>query len=279
MFTYGARNIVHKQSSDNINILYYPSTDLIDDIVTDWSANFFIITDRAQSNKIKKDNVCYTSNISLFEYDFILSYHLNDSILSLSSTLHIPIVLYLTYGSYDDSKIPEYKNVFYIVEHTGESEQDKLLTLVPNINKEINNIDNNICLFINKTTQDSKLPEILLSKIKNLSIVDEERVDQKAMVEILSNHRLCIDLYPKSIYKMLYCAHIGAPYLTVQSNLTENYKKIYDGLFFIDNNLEELLGSINRLSSNTVRFKTILPKSNNQTQSFIQKIKTKGMIL
>ena len=148
MFTYGIRNIVHKHAIEDISILYYPANDLIDDIITDWDANFFIYIDLL-NNKINKNNVAYINDASLFEYDFILCYNITSDILDISTKLHIPIITYLRYGSYDDSKIPDQKNIYYIVEHHGQSEQEKLLAITPTINKNVINNDNNICLFIN----------------------------------------------------------------------------------------------------------------------------------
>lgn len=281
MFTYAVRNIVHKQSAADINILYYPSDDLIDDIITDLPNTFFILTESFNNRKIHKNNTRYLNNISLFEYDFIFSYELNNSLLDMSSKLHIPLITYLKYGTYDNEKIPEYKNVYYIVEHKKESEQDKLLTIVPQVYIDIKNEENNICLFINNNNHYGNIVQLLSSEIKNLSIVDEEKIDQKAMIEILSKHKVCLDLYPKSIYKMLCCAKGGLPYITIPNSTTEEYKKIYDGVHFMQPDLRALVNILNTLSSGTAVYKTNLPKINNQNhiQIFLDKIKKKGMIL
>lgn len=281
MFTYAIRNIVHKQASPDISVLYYPSNDLIDDVMTDLPNNFFILTDSIKNKKIYKNNVNYLNNASLFEYDFLFSYELENDLLDISSKLHIPIIIYLRYGSYDDSKIPDYKNVYYIIEHEGESEQEKLLTTIPQINTTIKNEQNNICLFINNDNDYGNIIQMLASKIKNLSIVDEEKVDQKAMLEILSKHKVCIDLYPKSIYKMLFCANGGLPYVTIPNKVTEKYKKIYDGIHFMEPNLNALVNLLTTLSSGASLYKINLQQSNNQNQiqTFLYKIKKKGMIL
>lgn len=281
MFTYAVRNIVHKQSTPNINILYYPSNDLVDDIITDWPVNFFILIDSIKNKNIHKNNVCYLNNASLFEYDFILSHEVDNSLLDTSSKLHIPIIIYLKYGTYDDSKIPEYKNVYYIVEHEGESEQDKLLTIIPKIYKEVQNEQSNICLFINNNNDYGNIVQLLSSKIKNLSIVDEDKIDQKAMIEILSKHKVCLDLYPKSVYKMLFCSQGGLPYVTIPNTATEKYKNIYDGVYFMEPNIDSLTNLLTTLSSGSTLYKNKLQQisNKNQIQIFLEKIKKKGMLL
>lgn len=282
MFTYAIRNIVQKQSIPNINILYYPSKDLIDDIITNLDANFFIERDSsAENNKIYKDNVCYLSNVSLFEYDFIFAYEVNDTLLDMSSKLHIPIIVYLKYGSYDDSKIPDYKNLYYILEHQTESEQEKLLTIIPQIDIKIQNEQDNICLFISTDNNYGNIIQLITSKIKNLSIVDEDKIDQKAMIEILSKHKVCLDLYPKSIYKMLFCAQGNLPYITVSNFVTEKYKNIYEGVYFMQPNLDLLINLLKTLVSETASYKNNLQKSvkENQIEVFLNKVKKKGMIL
>lgn len=281
MFTYGVRNIVHKQSVDDINILYYPNNDIIDDIVTDFDANFFIPMDSVINKSISKDNICYIRNLSEFEYDFILTYDFNDTLMNLCTRLHIPSIIYLKYGSYDDSKIPDYKNVYYILEHEGHSEQEKLLTIVPQINKTIHNIENNICLFISNGNDYGNLIEILHSKIKNLSIVDEQKINQSAMFEILSKHKVCIDLYPKSIYKMLFCASAGLPYVTIPNGLTKKYKEFYDGVYYMEQDLQILLQILARLCSGSSNYKINFTSSDNKNNliKFLQKIKTKGLVI
>ena len=281
MFTYGIRNIVHKHAVEDISILYYPANDLIDDIITDWDANFFIYIDLL-NNKINKNNVAYINDASLIEYDFILCYNITSDILDISTKLHIPIITYLRYGSYDDSKIPDQKNIYYIVEHHGQSEQEKLLAITPTINKNVINNDNNICLFINNSNDYGNLIQVLSSKIKNLSIVDEQKINQNAMLEILNKHKICIDLYPQSIYKMLFCATNNLPYITISNEMTNKYTKIYDGVFFMEQNLDGLLDLFNRLLASNVSYKNNLSKQNifkDQLLPFIQKIKRKGMIL
>ncbi len=281
MFTYAIRNIVHKQSVKNINILYYPVNDLIDDIITDWDANFFIVPESFDT-KINKNNITYINNIALWEYDFILSYEINSNILDISAKLHIPVLLYLRYGSYDDSKIPDHKNIYYLVEHTGQSEQEKLLSISPTIDKQVSNKEDNICLFINNSNNYGNFIQILSSKIKNLSIVDEQKINQNAMLEILSKHKICIDLYPRSIYKMLFCATGNLPYITIPNNITNKYQNIYDGLFFIDQNIDSLVDLLNRLLSSNVSYHNKLltqKNSTSNTQLFIEKIKRKGLVL
>lgn len=279
MFTYAIRNIVHKQANNDINILYYPANDLIDDVITDWDAEFFILAE-SLNNKINKNNICYTSNIALFEYDFIFCYGINDNIVDLSIKLHIPIIVYLRFGSYDDSKIPDYNNIFYIVEHTGESEQDRLLSIKPTIRKNVTNKENNICLFINNQNNYGNLIEILSSKIKNLSIVDEEKITQEGMIEILSRHKLCIDPYPKSMYKMLFCSEAGLPYVTIPNDITNQYKDIYSGIFFMEQDLGILLDLFNNLINTNIVYDTKLQKENqDRIQLFLKKIKTRGLVL
>lgn len=278
MFTYAIRNIVHKQASKDINILYYPDNDLIDDIITDLDANFFIA--ESFRNKIQKNNVCYVSNISLFEYDLILCYDINNNIVDLSSRLHIPIIVYLKYGSYDDTKIPDHPNVYYIIEHEGRSEQDKLLTVIPTIDKTIHNEDSNVCLFINTDRDYGDLIPILTSSIQNLSIVDQEKINQNAMIEILSKHKICIDLHPKSIYKLMYCAKGNLPYIVGTNEITTKYNSIYDGVFLMPQNLDSLLDLIKRLiSSNTIYTNNFPNDTNNNIELFLQKIKTRGLVL
>lgn len=281
MFTYAVRNIVHKQSTKDLSILYYPLNDILDHIITDWDPNFFIPTTNTSTNKIVKKNVCYISNPTLFEYDFILGHELNSNIIDISNRLHIPIITYLRYCGYDDSKIPDHKNVYYIAEHDGLSEQEKLLTLTPDITfLAERSVENNICLFINNSINYGDLIQILAKNIKNLSIVDEEKIDQNAMIEILSKHRVCIDLYPKSVYKLLFCSKTNTPYVTVQNEITNGYKKIYDGTFFAEQNLESLLNLLNRLMSVDVSYKNHLAKkTHDQLHSFLTKIKTKGLVL
>jgi hypothetical protein len=101
------------------------------------------------------------------------------------------------------------------------------------------------------------------------------------MIEILSKHKVCLDLYPKSIYKMLCCAKGGLPYVTIPSPITEKYKNVYDGMHFMEPDLDYLVNLLTTLCSEKPVYKTSLQKTNNknQIQIFLHKIKKKGMIL
>lgn len=280
MFTHSIRNIVQKQSNDNINILYYPNNSIVDDIIIEWGYNIFIPAGISRNKSIHK-NVTYIKNMSLFEYDFVLSHHMDHQLMNMCVNLHIPAVQYLSYGLYNQDKIIDQPNLYYIAENKVNILQEKIITIIPDINYTNTNINEKICMIINKKNN-SDLIQAIMSMIPNISLVDTELVDKKAMEEIVTNHNMIIDLYPSDIYRILFCAKNNVPYLTIKNHYTDILNDIYNGVYFIESNLEKLKQNIDMLliKNNKFNINFIVDDKNNQIlHKYLQKIKRLGLTI
>lgn len=275
MYSPAIRNILHKQNESEINILYYPNNDLIDDFITDWNFNFFV----PGLSIVSKPNVINTNNSSLFEYDFILAHEPNDFIRSLSNNLHIPIVLYLKYGSYDSDKLIKHDNVFYIIEQIHNTKNYNAINIMPFIKDfNIEKTENKICLFVDTNTNYQQVAQHISRYLPDLSVVDQSKITKKAMVEILSKHKICIDLYPTNMYKLLMCGQANVAYITIKNGLSEFFKSIYDGVFEITT-IEQIFDICNQIKDGKFLLNFGDYSNHEHLVSFLTRIKRSGYIL
>lgn len=279
MFTYSIRNIVHKQNDQNIDILYYPNNSIIDDIITSWNYNFYI---PSINRTINNTNTTYVKNISLFEYDFILCHQINDQIIGISNNLHLPIVQYLEYGKYDTNKIPDQPNIYYIAEHDTQLIKNKIITIIPSVKLELENKNPNICMMINRNIDYGNTIQNIMSQIPNISLVDSLAINKKAIVDILINHKIVIDVNPTDIYKPLFCALAGVPYITINNPFTQMLKSVLDNISFIESDILLLKNTIDRFLKQNRKFFYALESLSSDEQEltkYLQKIKKLGLII
>ena len=255
-------NIVHKLTSKNLSILYYPSEDrILNDLITNLECNFII---RAPYSDIKP-NTIITSLLHIHEYDFILTHHIDNEIMQTSHSLHIPIVYWPTF-IVDTNKINNTnKNIGYVIENVlGKRKEtvnknicliDYIVPYAVNINKNTDRVP----IFIRHNNIDSgDIVRALTSQYPNLSVVDDNKLNNVSMLEVMDRCSIMIDFRPYSSTKIAYCSRYGVPYITLNNETNLGYKSLYSNVVLI--NLDSSM-----LNSISTYLNSSLP--NNSTQN------------
>jgi hypothetical protein len=219
MSVIAVKNVIHKYTETNINILYEPTYSLFDYIIYNLPFNFFT----TKPYIIDKSNVVYVRDLSLFSYDMLFSHNEPDT--TLATKLHIPSVRYVhTYALEEAQSSP---NVFTILENATDVNVPSFYSVsMPLLNIEQNTKTHKTAL-INSSPAglDPKIVEFFGNQIPDLHIIDHTN-----NLLNISQYKTIIDLYPTNQTNMLYALNNNVHYLTTTQKNTIKYAEKYNNV-------------------------------------------------
>lgn len=193
------RNLMEKFSNPEINILYFPALSAIDLHILDIPVNYYGNTD------ISSQNLTNLTELTCASYDFIMTHHLNDTVLNLSNSFHIPILYYVN----DKNQIKQHhKNIIYLYDTKTPIEIPNTICINLIDDILVNDVDiesKNDCVFINYHSEkiNNKLQNEIKERIPEAVFLDSLPNNISELSKTFSQYKVCVDINPNNTYDTL----------------------------------------------------------------------------
>lgn len=265
MSVHTIKNLMSKFSNKELNVLYFPAMSAIDIAILDMPINYF------GNTGIQHKNLTNIFDLTWFSYDFIFAHFIDDTIINLSNTLHIPILYYV--DNIEKIKKPVPRNTIFLYDTLNPiSVENTICINIINVNKKISEKEKTKdCLIINYHSQklNDNLKKSVVDNIPESTIIDVLPSDIESLENIFAEHKICIDFNSINIYDTILAIKNKCICINFyQNNNVCNYK--YDNLYVVDNidtdNYQKLIQLYNP-NQFTKDIKTINSQINNNSLS------------
>lgn len=259
------KNLMGKFSNQEINILYFPALSVLDSAILDIPVNYY------GNTNIRHPNLTNISELTWANYDFIFTHSINETVINLSNTFHIPILYYISNKNKINKTYP--KNIVYLYDTLSPIEMDNLICINLRVDlpvSNINTLNTKNCVFINYHFE--KINETLKNDIQN-KIPDATFIDHlpslKDLSHIFAEHKVCVDFSSYGHYEAILAIKNLCSYLRFNDKNTDIENK-YDNLSSIDHFNDETYQNLTEFY-NINQFNNDIKLINSQTNKDAKK--------
>jgi hypothetical protein len=202
----------------------------IDMPILDIPVNYF------SNTNIKHQNLTNVSDLTWFNYDFIFTHFIDNTIINLSNAFHLPILYYVNNKEKINDSVP--KNTIFLYDTLNPINKENLICInTININSKISEKEKTKdCLVINYHLNklNDNLKKNITDGIPDATIIETLPSSINDLEDIFAEYKICIDFNPINIHDTLLALKNKCVCLQFyqKSNFIENQ---YDNLYVVDN--------------------------------------------